>query len=177
MAIVALFAGAGVLCIGKLEYAEFQAVRRIFRDDLFRRAVCGHVAVRNFEDVVAKALTAQECWRAVEATSKVLGVQRVEMQIGGNTFRYHISSTALRAWQIYVPISELDWVEFYQDPGSPGKGHAAAIIAFAETIRRLLASRSFISSRPAGHSALISSSIVHEEGLARAAAGSQGQSS
>src|SRR6185312_7360746 len=45
MAIVALFACAGVLCIGKLEYAEFQAVRRIFRDDLFRRAVCGHVAV------------------------------------------------------------------------------------------------------------------------------------
>jgi UDP-GlcNAc:undecaprenyl-phosphate GlcNAc-1-phosphate transferase len=174
--VIALFACAGVLCIGKLEYAEFQAVRRIFRDDLFRHAVCGHVAVRNFEDVVTKAMTAQECWRAVEATSKVLGVHRVEMQIGGNTFHYHISSSAIRAWQIYVPISELDWVEFYQDPGPAGKGHAAAIITFAETVRRLLASRSFISPRPASHTAIISSSIAHQEGLARAATGSQGQS-
>ncbi|HEY4085999.1 MAG TPA: MraY family glycosyltransferase [Bryobacteraceae bacterium] len=174
--IVALFVCAGVLCIGKLEYAEFQAVRRIFRDDLFRRAVCGHVAVRNFEDAVTNALTAQECWRAVEATSKVLGIHRVEMRIGGNFFHCHSSSTAIRAWQIYVPLSELDWVEFYQDPGHAGKGHAAAILTFAETVRRLLTSRSFISSRPAGHSTLISSSIMHQEALARAATGSQGQS-
>jgi UDP-GlcNAc:undecaprenyl-phosphate GlcNAc-1-phosphate transferase len=176
MAVFALFVCGGLLCIGKLEYAEFHAIRRIFRDDFFRRAICGHVALRQFEDSVIKARTAQECWRAVEATAKVLGIHRVEMRIGGTTFRYHITSTAIRAWQIYVPISELDWVEFYQEPGLAGKGHAAAMIAFAESIRRLLASRSFISPRPAGHSALISSSIVHEEGLARAAAGSQGQS-
>lgn len=175
--ILAFFACAALLCIGKLEYAEFRAVRRIFREDLFRRAVCGHVAVQNFEDVVTKALTAQECWRAIEATSKVLGVHRVEMRIGGSLFQYHMPTTAMRPWQIYVPISELDWVEFYQDPGHAGNGHAAAIITFAETVRRLLASRSFISSRPAGHSALISSSVVHQEGLARAASGSQGQSS
>jgi len=176
MGVLALFVGAGVMCIGRLEYAEFHAVRRILRDDLFRRAICGHVAVRQFEDAVSKARTAQECWRAIEAASKALGIHRVEMRIGGNAFRYHITSTAIRAWQIYVPISEVDWVEFYQDPGPAGKGHAAAMIAFAEAIRRVLGSRSFISPRPAGHSTLISSSIAHPEGLVRAAAGSQGQS-
>jgi hypothetical protein len=78
----------------------------------------------------------------------------------------------MRAWQIYVPISELDWVEFYQDPG-PSGNHATAMIAFAETIRRLLSARSFISPRPAVHGVLISSSLVAQEGLARAAAGFQ----
>ncbi|HVW09930.1 MAG TPA: MraY family glycosyltransferase [Bryobacteraceae bacterium] len=176
-AILAVFVCAGVLCIGKLEYAEFDAVRGFFRDDAFRLAVSGHVAVRQFEDIVSEATTPQECWRAVEATSKMLGVHRAEMRIGGAAFRYHINSPAIRSWQIYVPISELDWVEFYQDPGPPGKGHATAMIAFAETIRRLLASKSFISPRPARHGALISSSIAsNKENLARAAAGSQGQS-
>jgi UDP-GlcNAc:undecaprenyl-phosphate GlcNAc-1-phosphate transferase len=172
MAILAVFVCAGVLCIGKLEYAEFEAVRRFFREDSFRRTVCGRVAVRQFEEVVNEARTPQECWRAIETTSRALGIYRAEMRIGGATFRYHITSTAMRAWQIYVPISELDWVEFYQDPG-PSGNHATAMIAFAETVRRLLSSRSFISPRPAAHGVLISSSIVTQESLARAAAGSQ----
>ncbi|HEU5023142.1 MAG TPA: MraY family glycosyltransferase [Bryobacteraceae bacterium] len=172
MAVLALFVCAGVLCIGKLEYAEFEAVRRFFRDDSFRRSVCGHVAVRQFEAVVSEARTPQECWRAIENTSRILGIHRAEMRMGGATFRYHVTSTAMRAWQIYVPISELDWVEFYQDPG-PSGNHATAMIAFAETVRRLLSSRSFISPRPAGHGVRISSSIVTQESLARAAAGSQ----
>jgi len=172
IAVLAVFVCAGVLCIGKLEYAEFEAVRRFFGDDSFRRAICGHVAVRQFEDAVTEARTPQECWRAIEATSRTLGIHRAEMRMGGSTFRFHITSTAMRAWQIYVPISELDWVEFYQDPG-PSGNHATAMIAFAETIRRLLSARSFTSPRPAVHGVLISSSIVAQEGLARAAAGSQ----
>jgi len=172
MAILAVFVCAGVLCVGKLEYAEFEAVRRFFGDDSFRRAICGHVAVRQFEDAVSEAKTPQECWRAIETTSRILGIHRAEMRMGGATFRYHIGSTAMRAWQIYVPISELDWVEFYQDPG-PSGNHATAMIAFAETIRRLLSARSFASPRSAVHGVLISSSIVTQEGLARAAAGSQ----
>jgi UDP-GlcNAc:undecaprenyl-phosphate GlcNAc-1-phosphate transferase len=176
MEILALFACAVGAGIARLEYAEFSAVRRFFRDDLFRHAVSGHVAVRQFEDVLTGAATPQECWRAVEATSKALGVHRAEMRIGGYTFRYHGPSSAIRAWQIHVPISEVDWVEFYQDSGRSGEGHATAMIAFAETIRRLLSSRSFISPRPPGNGLLITSSIVAQENLARAAAGSQGTS-
>ncbi|HEY4085634.1 MAG TPA: MraY family glycosyltransferase [Bryobacteraceae bacterium] len=172
LAILAVFVCAAVLCVGKLEYVEFDAVRRFFGEDSLRHAICGHVAVRQFEDVVSEARTPQDCWRAIETTSKILGVHRAEMRMGGATFRYHTGSTAMRAWQIYVPISELDWVEFYQDPG-PSGNQTTAMIVFAESIRRLLSSRSFISPRAAVHGVLISSSIVTQESLARAAAGSQ----
>ena len=173
--IVAIFLGAGVLGISKLDYAEFDAVRRFFRDDMFRRSVSGHVAVKQFADVLTGATTPQECWRAVEAASKDLGCERVEMRIGGHTFRYHNPSIAIRAWQIHVPISELDWVDFYQDPTQSGQGYSTAIIAFAETIRRLLSSRSFNSARTADTGRLIPSLIAEQDNLATMAVGSQGQ--
>jgi hypothetical protein len=155
--IVGIFVCGAILCVKKLGYAEFGAVRRLMLSDSFRSALNGQMAVRSFEEGLSAAGTPQDCWAAVESASRDFGFHHIEMQFAGHTFRWHNDVAPIRSWEIRIPISEEDWVELSHEFGAAG--HATAVIAFAETIRRVLMPRRFMPVREV-EDAMVYSSLV-----------------
>lgn len=138
--VLGLFVCGTCFGVNRLDYVEFSAARRLILSDAFRRTLNGQLAVQSLEAGLSAAVTPQDCWAVLEAASKDFGFHNVEMQFGGQTFRCHRRIGPIRSWEIRIPIAEEDWIELAHEFGPPG--HSTAVVAFAETIRKVLGPRS-----------------------------------
>jgi UDP-GlcNAc:undecaprenyl-phosphate GlcNAc-1-phosphate transferase len=161
LAVVLLVCGVA-FGVSRLRYSEFEAAWRVLLGGFFRRTLNGHLAVESFRAGLAAATTPQECWTAVERASKEFGFHRVEMRIAGQSFNYQHGGSTRRSWHIRVSITDDDSVELYREFLRSRYSHSTEIADFAETIRKMLAYKTFEAVRPA-HSDLDCASVIDEE--------------
>jgi UDP-GlcNAc:undecaprenyl-phosphate GlcNAc-1-phosphate transferase len=137
--ILAAFVCVTLAGVKQLQYVEFDAARRLMLSDAFRRTLNGQIAVKGFETGLSLAVTPQDCWAVIETASKDFGFHRIEMRFAGQLFSCHSGAEPIRSWDIRIPISSEDWIELSHEFGPAG--HATAVVAFAETIRKVLMPR------------------------------------
>jgi UDP-GlcNAc:undecaprenyl-phosphate GlcNAc-1-phosphate transferase len=135
----------GTACgIYQLKYAEFDAVRRFVVNGTFRSVLKGQLAVRNLEDRLSVATTPDDCWAAIKSTSAELGFQGIEMRFEGLTYISKSHDRLIRSWTIRIPISESEWIELFHEfavSHDSNTQHATSVVAFAQTICKVMESR------------------------------------
>lgn len=131
--IFCLIAGIG---IGQLGYVEFGVFRRMFVEGSFRRLLNSHIVLKDFETELIVAPTLDDCWEIIRNASKEFGFHNIQMQLAGRTFEHRNGLVTDRCWNVRVPISDSDYVEFTREFGA--EVQAGAIAPFAEVLRKAL---------------------------------------
>jgi UDP-GlcNAc:undecaprenyl-phosphate GlcNAc-1-phosphate transferase len=137
--ILVAFAAGAMFGIQRLGYAEIETARRILTGKAFRREVRAQLAVRSFEDKLAAAATANDCWAVIQQASQDFGFHPIRMKLGGQMFADEDESVPISSWALRMPISQNDWIELFHELGPVG--HASAVVPFAETIRKVLSAK------------------------------------
>lgn len=137
--IIVTFASGVIYGIRQLGYVEFETVRRIIMHGSLWREINAQLAVQTFEEKLAAAITADDCWMVVQRASNEFGFRANRMQLANHIFENQSGNGPLRSWAIRIPIPENDWIELSHDVGPVG--HSTAVVPFANTIRRVLADK------------------------------------
>ena len=152
-----LFAESSSACIN-WDDVEFRGARRLVLNGAFRRVLNAQLAVQSFEEELSAAVTPQECWAAIQNAAQEFGFHQMRMQLAGESFECHNGFGPIRSWAIRIPISKTTRVELSHEFGPAG--HSTSVVAFVETIRNVLGSRSSVFAR-ADQVAGIYSTLVH----------------
>jgi hypothetical protein len=115
--IVILFCGAAWMGIRHLEYAEFAMAGRMFLGGKFRRIIDAETRLLDFQAALGKAADAEECWSKIRAASSDFGFLGVRASLAGMLFE-EASSNSRRHWELRIPLSGGDYVNFFQDVGA-----------------------------------------------------------
>ena len=136
---VAAFACCALVAIQRLGYVEFEAARRVLRPDAFQREVTAQLAVQAFEDRLSSAGTARDCWAVIQDASLEFGFHPIRMQLGKQKFISEPEPVSAPHWALRMPISQNGWIELSHELAPVD--HASAVVPFAETIRKVLGSK------------------------------------
>lgn len=131
-----VFAAGIFFGIHHLGYTEFETAARILTHRAFQEEVNARLAVRSFEDKLAAATTASECWTVIQEASPEFGFHALHMRLGGETFGCRDSLLSESSWNLHVPISQNDWIELVHDRGTAA--HPSAVVSFGEAICEVL---------------------------------------
>ena len=139
--VILLFCGIAWIGVQHLGYAEFGAAGRMFLDGAFRRLLTSQIALQSYEERLAAAPTAEECWRIVLNASRDLGFHRIRMILAGHAFEWEDGVCPMNSWDITIPIDEHHRIELTR---SFAGGTQPNIIApLAEVLRKSLAAKDF----------------------------------
>jgi UDP-GlcNAc:undecaprenyl-phosphate/decaprenyl-phosphate GlcNAc-1-phosphate transferase len=137
--IVILFGGAVWFGIRQLDYTEFASASRMFLGGKFRRIIDVEARLADFKGALAKAASLEECWAQIRTGSQDFGFHEVRMSLGGQTFRDGSSDATKPRWQLRIPLSDSQYVNFYSDFDS---GLDPLVLsAFVEAVQRGLEAR------------------------------------
>ena len=113
--IVILFCAAAWFGIRHLDYAEFATAGRMFLGGKFRRIIDTETRMLDFENSLAKAADVEECWSKILQGSGEFGFQGARMSIQGSVFEEIRGQYSERLWQLRIPLSGGEYVNFYCD--------------------------------------------------------------
>ncbi len=134
--ILVLFCAATWIGIQHLGYVELGVAGRMFLDGAFRRMLSAQTNLQQYEEILGSADTPQACWSAIESAAREFGFERVRMELGGCVFEYCGETTALRVWEISIPLSEFDHVALFS---SFSETSSSTVVApFASMVHRAL---------------------------------------
>ena len=137
--VVAAFSCAALFGIRQLGYSEFEALLKVILRGGLRREVNAELALRTFEEGLAAAKTADDCWAAIQGGCGEFGFHAIRMQFAGRLFRAPADRSPGRSWAMSVPVAESDWIELAHQAGP--QGFPTAIVPFANIMRRVLADK------------------------------------
>lgn len=152
--LILAFAAAVLLAIQRLGYAELASARRILTSSAFHQELSGRLAILSFQDKLASAATANDCWAVIREASHEFGFHPVHLQLQGRSFVDEPELIAKSAWTLRMPIAQNDWIELCHDLG-PVR-HPGAVLSFAETIRKVLGVKRAALARPSRTEAALS---------------------
>jgi UDP-GlcNAc:undecaprenyl-phosphate GlcNAc-1-phosphate transferase len=107
-----------ILCVGacvgiqRLEYAEFEAARKLIRlGAAFRSHLNAEMELRTFQQSLAAAVTADRCWELIRDTYSRFGFNEIRLKLGGRLFAHtpHATSVA-RNWTVRINLSDKDYL-------------------------------------------------------------------
>lgn len=137
--IVIAFGGAVWIGIRQLDYTEFASASRMFLGGKFRRIIDVETRMADFENSLAKAATVEECWERMRSGSQSFGFQEVRMCLSGRLFEEPGPEPVKPRWQLRIPLSDSQYVNFAQDFDSDL--NPLLLNAFVEAVQRGLAAR------------------------------------
>jgi len=137
--IVIVFGGAVWIGIRQLDYTEFASASRMFLGGRFRRIIDVETRIADFQSSLSKAATEDECWDQIRESSRSFGFHEVRMSLGGRVFEDASSGQTKPRWQLRIPLSESQYVNFSRDFDSDM--NPLVLSAFVEAVQRGLASR------------------------------------
>src|SRR5579862_5932211 len=137
--IVIVFGGAVWIGIRQLDYTEFASASRMFLGGKFRRIIDVETRVADFESSLSKSTTVEECWTHVCSGSRSFGFHEVRMSLGGRVFEEVCSGPAKARWQLRIPLSNSQYVNFGRDFDSDM--NPLVLSAFVEAVQRGLEAR------------------------------------
>lgn len=113
--IVILFCAAAWIGIQHLEYPEFAMAGRMFFGGKFRQIIDVETRLLDFEKALAKAVDVEECWTRIMQGTREFGFQGARMSIHGTVFEDLGSRNGHPVWQLRIPLSASQYVNFYRD--------------------------------------------------------------
>lgn len=137
--IVIVFGGAVWIGIRQLDYTEFASASRMFLGGKFRRIIDVETRMADFESSLSKSATVDECWDHVRTGSQAFGFHEVRMSLGGRVFEEACSGPAKARWQLRIPLSDSQYVNFSRDFDSDM--NPLVLSAFVEAVQRGLEAR------------------------------------
>src|ERR1700723_3724014 len=137
--IVIVFGGAVWIGIRQLDYAEFASASRMFLGGKFRRIIDLETRMADFEGSLSKAATVEDCWVLIREGSQGFGFHEVRMSLGGRVFEEACSGPVKARWQLRIPLSDSQYVNFSRDFDSDM--NPLVLSAFVEAVQRGLESR------------------------------------
>jgi hypothetical protein len=134
--VLATFACIVIFGIRNLGYTEFEALRSVIFRGGIRRQITAQLAMRTFEEGLAAAETAADCWAVIQGGSEAFGLHAPRMRFHGHIFYSQADSGSLRSRAMRIPILESDWIDVSSklEPA----GYSTAIVLFANVIQRVL---------------------------------------
>ncbi|HEY1337937.1 MAG TPA: hypothetical protein VGF59_10530, partial [Bryobacteraceae bacterium] len=94
-----------------LGYGEFAAARRILFGGVIGRSIEAHLSLRQLDQRLRSAATADECWRVLISAGRSFGFNAARLAIGGRTWRERLGPDC-ECWQLQVPLNGTGMVEF-----------------------------------------------------------------
>jgi UDP-GlcNAc:undecaprenyl-phosphate/decaprenyl-phosphate GlcNAc-1-phosphate transferase len=137
--IVIVFGGAVWIGIRQLDYAEFASASRMFLGGKFRRIIDLETRMADFEGSLSKAATVEDCWVLIREGSQGFGFHEVRMSLGGSVFEELSSGPSKPRWQLRIPLSSSQYVNFSRDFDSDV--NPLVLSAFVEAVQRGLEAR------------------------------------
>jgi UDP-GlcNAc:undecaprenyl-phosphate GlcNAc-1-phosphate transferase len=137
--IVILFCGAAWIGIRQLDYAEFASASRMLFGGKFRRIIDVETRLKDFEAILAKAESVEECWGHIRTGSRDFGFHEVRMSLNGKLFEDLHSDAGKPRWQLRIPLPDSQYVNFYR--GFDSDMNPLLISAFVEAVQRGLEAR------------------------------------
>jgi UDP-GlcNAc:undecaprenyl-phosphate GlcNAc-1-phosphate transferase len=131
---ILLFCAMAWVGVQHLGYVEFGVAGRMFIDGAFRRHLNSQLALQTFEQELAAARTAAECWRAVCEACRAFGFTEAEFRLNGDRFRATLLETnGNPTWQMQIPVEE-GWLKLKRcfDAG----GAPTVLAPFADSLHR-----------------------------------------
>ena len=138
--IVLVFGGAIWVGIRQLDYAEFASASRMFLGGKFRRIIDVETRMADFESSLSKAVSVEDCWEQMRSGSQSFGFQEVRMNLCGRYFEQTCPDPAKPRWQLRIPLSDSQYVNFARDFESDM--NPLVLGAFVEAVQRGLAAKS-----------------------------------
>jgi len=176
--IIIIFSVSVWFSIHRLAYIEFGAVGRLFLGGGLRRALQGEVCLRALEESLVKAYTADECWKAIRDSGKVLGFSRVSLEIAGKRYEERFGRAPREnCWSMRVPLSDSDYVEFALEFHSPSQ--TLPLASFVDIVRASLQSqlqnlRSNLLTLTPSTSAIVPNAVSHGIAFIRSSPAGEG---
>jgi UDP-GlcNAc:undecaprenyl-phosphate GlcNAc-1-phosphate transferase len=161
--IIVMFSVAVWLGIHSLAYIEFDVVRRLFFGGGFRRVLQGEVCLRVLGQSLASACTIDDCWKVIRDSGKALGFSRVSLEINGASYEEFFDRAPRdNCWNLRVPLSHSDYVEFALEFHSPSR--TLPLASFVHLVRTSLQSqlRSSLSLIPPSTTLIEYSPFTHD---------------
>lgn len=138
--IIVLFCAAAWIGIQHLGYVEFSVAGRVIVQNTFRRVLSAQISVRQFEDLLKAARTLDECWSALEDTSRSLGFENVQLHCNGTDRRVRFGDIdPADCWSLRIPLGPQARAEFAVPFDT--RFQPTMISAFARALRNSLMPR------------------------------------
>jgi hypothetical protein len=111
----------------------------MFLGGKFRRIIDVETRMADFESSLSKAASVDECWDHIRTGSRGFGFHEVRMSLGGRVFEEASSGSAKPRWQLRIPLSDAQYVNFSRDFDSDM--NPLVLSAFVEAVQRGLEKR------------------------------------
>ena len=126
------------LAVRYLGYEEFDVARRMVFGGFFRRILNANVSVTQFEQALHAARTVDECWQALLATSRALGLYSATLRLADRHLTATLAGDApAECWSLTIPLDGAGHVDL-SVPFRPGKP-PITIGPLADSLRLVLA--------------------------------------
>jgi UDP-GlcNAc:undecaprenyl-phosphate GlcNAc-1-phosphate transferase len=123
---------AGIRYLG---YSEFNIIAQLFRHVLLPM-IRFQYALREHEEALRSAATAEDCWRAVQIVGRKFGCSHVALGLAGETHEQQLDPAANARWALQIPLSNSEYVQLTYGLDSPAEQMVLAPLA--ETLQRAL---------------------------------------
>ncbi|MEK7753964.1 MAG: MraY family glycosyltransferase, partial [Acidobacteriota bacterium] len=136
-AIIVMFCAAAWIGVQHLGYVEFGIAGRMFMEGAFRRHLNNELALRAFEDSLARASTMEDCWSAIQEACRKFGFTHAELRLNGHRFEETLVETnGNETWNVDIPLVEeghLHLTRCFGESSVP-----TVLVPFAEALHRRL---------------------------------------
>jgi len=136
-AIIVLFCAAAWIGVQHLGYVEFGIAGRMFMDGAFRRHLNNELALRAFEDSLARASTMEDYWSAIQEACRKFGFTHAELRLNGHRFEETLVETnGNPTWNVEIPLAEEGHLQLTRCFGESQV--PTVLVPFAEALHRRL---------------------------------------
>jgi UDP-GlcNAc:undecaprenyl-phosphate GlcNAc-1-phosphate transferase len=153
--IILVFCAAAWIGVQHLGYVEFGLAGRLFISGAFRRHLSNELALRAFEDSLAKAVTPEDCWGVIREACRKFGFTQAELCLNGHRFVETLAETnGNPTWGVDIPLAAGGHVHLARCFGeSPAP---TVLVPFAEALHNNLLANGALHHQPpppseAGH--------------------------
>ena len=95
-----------------LRYYEFGVVARFWRENNVRSMVKFHCSMHGYEESVRRAVTVEQCWRAIRTLGSDFGFSHVALRFAGRSYQEDLEEVTHQHWILQVPLSTSEYVRF-----------------------------------------------------------------
>jgi UDP-GlcNAc:undecaprenyl-phosphate/decaprenyl-phosphate GlcNAc-1-phosphate transferase len=145
--IIVLFCGAAWIGVQHLGYAEFGTASRLLLGGTLRGIIDVQLRLQQFERDLASAASAEALWQRIWSGCQQFGFQGVRMRIEGQVWERHLEDPDKPGWQLRIPLSRGQYVNFYRSLES--HMHPWVLSGFAEIVERVVGGRNAAAPSPA----------------------------
>jgi UDP-GlcNAc:undecaprenyl-phosphate GlcNAc-1-phosphate transferase len=137
--IIVLFCAGAWTGIRYLGYPEFDVARRIVFTGNLRIQLKAELQLRTFRDDLAAAVTADQCWKALQSAYSDFGFNEIRFKLGGRLYTHTTNGHhVVNIWTARIQLSKNDYLNLSREFDT----EAPPIVGrFTDTISKILSEK------------------------------------